>query len=178
MKMYTFLITLICIGACKTSDINGISKEKDVIPIVQNDKKYCPDDGNCTVALHKNSSLLLKKDTIDAYYPSIENGESIVVVFTFSKKGPDGIADGAYSETIHFEVNKNVESLNIKGDKLKEVNLLFGKHCFCRGEAGYYTVNEGNLIIQQSKDELTIDLSFTVHEVSHRIIRIKEVVKM
>ncbi|MEW7290402.1 hypothetical protein ABW637_07565 [Aquimarina sp. 2304DJ70-9] len=176
--MYTFFIVLICISACKTS--NAVDSSEKISENVDNQKiqKYCPNDGDCSIKLHKNSSLILKKDTTDALYPVIEEGGHTVVVFEFSRKGAEGTADGDYSETIHFEIKEITENLTVEGEKLAEVNMLFGKQCFCRGEAGFYKVNDGNLILQKSNNEITIDLLINLTEVSHRITRVKEKIKL
>lgn len=178
MKVYTFLSALILVCACKTQNTVDSSKEIAVVSEPQNKKVYCPEGGNCTVKLHKNSSLVLKKDTTDRYYPVIEKGEGIVVEFKFLIKGPEGTADGDYSETIHFEINKDTETLSLRSEALEQVDLLFGKHCFCRGEAGYYKVKNGNLTLQKSKDEINIDISLSIPEVSHKIFNIKEKIRL
>ncbi len=178
MKRYAFLSALILVCACKTQNTVDSSKEIAVVSEPQNNEGYCPEGGNCTVKLHKNSSLVLKKDTADSYYPVIEKGDGIVVEFKFLIKGPEGTADGDYSETIHFEINKATEILNIKGEALEQVQLLFGKHCFCRGEAGYYRVKDGNLTLQKLKDNINVDISFNIPDVSHKIFNIKEKIKL
>ncbi|GAA4275880.1 hypothetical protein GCM10022259_06040 [Aquimarina mytili] len=161
------------IHACKTTSSPGSAIISDIQNI-----DLCPEAGKCDVRIHKNSSLTLKKDITDSYYPVIETGNNIIIVFEFSKKGPEGTADGDYSETIHFEVNENVESLHIKNEQLSQVNMLFGKQCFCRGEAGYYKVKRGNLIFRKSENEITIDLSFQLDKVTHRVTKIKEKIKL
>ncbi len=171
MKACAIFITLALIGACKTS--NTVSSSENAVEVSKN-QEYCPENGNCSIKIHKNSSILLKKDTTGAYYPVIEQGEHMVVEFTFLEKGTEGTVDGDYSETVHFEINTATEILHLENQKLAQVKLLFGKHCFCRGEAGYYKVDKGNLILQKSKEEIVIDLSFVIDEVSHKIIRVKE----
>ncbi|WP_074410365.1 MULTISPECIES: hypothetical protein [Aquimarina] len=178
MKVYTFLSALMLVWACKTQNTVDSSKEIAVVSIPHNNKEYCPEGGNCTIKLHKKSSLVLKKDTTGRYYPVIEKGEGIVVEFKFLIKGPEGTADGDYSETIHFEINKDAETLRLKGEALKQVDLLFGKHCFCRGEAGYYKVKDGSLTLQKSKDEINIDISLSIPEVSHKTFNIKEKIRL
>lgn len=178
MKTYILLSYLILSGACKTCAIpNSLS----IVPVtskIEKNEEYCPETGECSIKLHKNASILLKQDTVNTYYPIIEKGEKIVVVFEFLIKGPEGTVDGDYSETIHFEIDKDIKTLNISGEQLKQANLIFGKHCFCRGEAGYYKIEEGNLNIDGSKNTIDIDLSFKLNDVSHKINRIKEIIKI
>ncbi len=178
MNRYTFFISLMLVTVCKTSNAVGFLEKATGISEIKNHEEYCPEDGDCSLKIYKNSSIVLKKDTTDMYYPVIEKGNNIVVEYTFFIKGPEGTSDGDYSETIHFEIKETTKSLHIEDDTLVQVNLLFGKHCFCRGEAGYYKVNDGNLILKKSHDKLIIDLSFSLDEVSQKVTRIKEVIAL
>jgi len=116
--------------------------------------------------------------TIGQYYPVIEKGDKMIVEFSFLEKGPDGTVDGDYSETIQFEVSNTIDKFTIADKDLEQVNLLYGKQCFCRGEAGYYKIDQGNLTVEKSEDQIVFDLSFIVKETSHKVVRIKETVSL
>lgn len=178
MKIYILLSSLILSVACKTSTVINSSDTIAITSEIEKNNDNCPKDGECSIKLHQDAFILLKQDTPDTYYPTIEKGEKIVVVFEFLIKGPEDTADGDYSETIHFEIDKDAKNLAISGEKLKQVNLIFGKHCFCRGEAGYYKIKEGNLSVHRLKDNISIDLSFKLNDVSHKINQIKKVIKI
>lgn len=174
MKKIIFLATLLIAGACKTSNGLDTSKSTTSTQNTQNQEDYCPEKGSCSVKLLKNSSMMVKEDTIGKYYPVIEKGDKMIVQFSFVEKGPDGTVDGDYSETIQFELSDTVDKLTIADKELEQVNLLYGKQCFCRGQAGYYKIQQGNLTVEKSKDQIVFELSFTVKETSHKIVRIKE----
>ncbi len=176
MKPYFLLAIALIINSCKASSLGSAPITVSNTSESSNTQNLCPEDGVCSIKTHKNSKLTLKVDTTDRYYPVIEQGDHIVVEFTFKKKGPNGTADGDYSETIHFQISEINEDLQIKNEELNQVHLLFGKHCFCKGEAGYYKVNSGILKLSRVKDEITIDLEFMLNEVSHKIINVTETI--
>src|SRR5690606_35065738 len=138
----------------------------------------CPDEGTCTVVVHKNKKLAIKQDGIGSTYPEITDGENMVVEYTYLKKGPEGTADGNYSETIHFEIPAATTTLTKENASLQDVKLLYGKHCFCRGEAGYYTISNGKLLVEKSTQGIKFDLKFKVEKTSQVVTHISEVVKL
>ena len=87
------------------------------------------------VTVSDNSSMIIKEDATGHLYPVIVSGDHIVIEYKYEEKGEEGTIDGDYSETLHFEISKNTKELCLKDDQLTRVKLLFGKHCFCRGEA-------------------------------------------
>ncbi|WP_103864460.1 hypothetical protein [Aquimarina sp. I32.4] len=177
MKTHLYIYILILISGCKSSDlINTFTDTKDTSQYLSN-KAYCPKEGDCTISIHKNTIIHIKNDTAGKYYPVLEKGDYSVIEFTFLIKGPEGTADGDYSETIHFEIDKTTKRLTLKNKELEQVKLLFGKHCFCRGEAGYYKIKEGNLLLLQTNDKITIDLSFKIPEVTHKLMRVQKEIK-
>src|SRR5690606_29856738 len=138
----------------------------------------CPDEGTCTVVVHKNKKLAIKQDGIGSTYPEITDGENMVVEFTYLKKGPEGTADGDYSETIHFEIPANTENFTKVNTALSDVELLYGKHCFCKGEAGYYPITEGTLLLEKNEVGIVFNLNFKVNKTSQVISHISEMVKL
>lgn len=178
MKALYFLIPFFFINACKTQTGNVISSDNKAMEQVKNNENECPDGGTCTVEVHKNKTLVLKEDGIGALYPEMENGNNMVVQYTYSKEGPDGTVDGNYSETIHFEIPASATNVNKEGAALSEVKLLYGKHCFCRGEAGYYRVNTGTLLLEKSNGIITFDLKFKIDKTSQVVSHISETVKL
>ncbi len=177
MKAFIFLIPIFFVNACKTQTGTVISSENNTME--QSEKVVgCPEDGTCNVMVHKNKQLVIKEDGTGAIYPEMVAGENIVVVYTYSKKGPEGTADGDYSETIHFEIPTATTTLQKENASLGNVNLLYGKHCFCKGEAGYYPVKNGKLSVKKSDTTLGFDLSFKVEKTSQVVSQVSETVKL
>lgn len=178
MKALYFLIPLFMVNACKTQTGPVISSENKNMEQVDKHNTDCPEAGSCSVVLHKNKTLEIKEDGTGAMYPEINDGENIVVEYTYSKKGPEGTADGNYSETIHFEIPANTSSLRKENTALSEVKMLYGKHCFCKGEAGYYPLTDGNLVVNRNNETITFNLQFNVGKTSQVVSHIVETVKL
>lgn len=178
MKTFLFLIPLLMINACKTQTGSVISSENTTMEQRNDNKTNCPEEGTCSVVVHKNKTLTVMDDGTGELYPHLEDGNNTVIEYTYLKEGPENTADGNYSESIHFEIPAGIENLNKKDSALSEVKLLYGKHCFCRGEAGYYPINDGKLTLEKSADGMIFDLKFTVGKTSQVISHIRETVKI
>ncbi len=179
MKKNLFLIVILfSLNACKTTkdnqEVSDVKSTEDSSVIMEN----CPENGECTLKVMKNSSLTIKEDTIGQWYPVIEKGEGMVIEFTFLKKGPEGTVDGDYSETLHFIIPNNTKQLNLKDTSLQDVDLLFGKHCFCKGDAGYYKVKKGDLHILKTSKELTIDITYIIDETTQETKQLTQTIKL
>ncbi len=177
MKAFYFLIPLLMANACKTNTGATISSENTSMEQVENKSSGCPEVGNCSVVLHKNKTLIIKEDGIGSTYPEIVDGNNIVVAYTYMKKGPEGTADGDYSETIHFEIPTTTNNLSKENAGLADVNLLFGRHCFCR-DGGYFPVTSGKLLVEKTNQAIMFDLTFKTDKTTQVISQIKETVKL
>ena len=175
MKLITLLSLLLVINSCDTKKAVVSEKEKEMIVLVEG---ITYNEKEISVNSSSNSTLTIKEDTIGELYPVIESGENIVIDFTYEKKAPEGIADGDYSETLHFEIPKNTTVLNLNDASLNDVKLLFGKHCFCRGEAGYYKVKKGNMKIVKTGNEIFFDITFSVDGTSTKLERVAKYIKL
>jgi len=154
--------------------INLVSK-KDVIII---EKNTMNNESKVSVIIFNNSSLTIKEDSTGQLYPVKESGNNIVVEIKYQEDGEFGTVDGDYSETLHFEISKNTKELYLKDDQLTGVKLLFGKHCFCRGEAGYYSVNKGKFKVVKSDKEIYFDIDFSIEEPYSKLIRVSKYLKL
>lgn len=164
--------------ACKTQTGKVISSENTTIEQMENSPSDCPEEGICSVVVHKNKSLSIKDDGTGALYPQLLDGTNTVIEYTYLKKGPEGTVDGDYSETIHFEIPAGTDSFSKENASLTDVNLLYGKHCYCKGEAGYYPITDGKLLVNKNKLGTVIDLKFKVHKTSQVITHISEMVRL
>ncbi|MFT4802125.1 MAG: hypothetical protein ACI93N_001901 [Flavobacteriaceae bacterium] len=175
MKSIALLSVLFLFSSCGNNKIIVSNKDKEVIVLAGGiDEK----EGDVSVNVSINSTLNLKDDTIGAIYPVIESGDNLVIVFKYEEKAPEGIADGNYSETLHFEIPNNTTILNLADDELNNVKLLFGKHCFCKGDAGYYKVKKGKMKIVKTESDIYFDISFNVDETSTKLIRVAKYIKL
>lgn len=177
MKAFYFLIPLFMINACKTQTGTVTSSENTTMEKIEKNSSGCPDDGTCSVLVHKNKKLIVKDDGTGAYYPDLEDGNTTVIEYTYHKPGPEGTADADYSETIHFEIPADVKNLRKENASLSDVNLLYGRHCFCR-DGGYFPVTNGNLLVEKTADGIIFDLKFDTGKSNQVISHIREMVKL
>ena len=124
----------------------------------------CPKDGTCTAELIRNKSMTVKQDEFGSTYYTLEESDSkSVVKYTYTRTVKGDVQDANYREEIVFETSSQLnENLNISGEALQNKNLLFGRFCFCRGQTGYYKINDGNLTITNGR---VINLDFKADKV-------------
>lgn len=135
----------------------------------------CPEDGVCTFEVFNNKTLHVQTDGIGALYPELLDGKKTVIKFEYKRHEIPNTADGGYSEIIYAEIDSNIKEATFKNETLSTAKVLFGRLCFCRGETGYFYVNEGELKITTSSDGMkTYKLDFKVHEVPQIITSIEE----
>ena len=178
MKAILFLMPLIILNACKPGQNDVIIGKTNKMEQTINKLTGCPEDGTCSVEVYKNKKLTMIDDGTGALYPELIEGDAVVVEYTYFKPGPEGTVDGNYSETIHFELPQGAANLKKENAALSDVKLVYGKHCFCRGEAGYYSINEGKLLVDKTEEGIAFDLTFNVGKTSQVVTRISEMVKL
>lgn len=178
MKAHYLLILLLFAGACKTQNTTATTDENTMIEQNTKQDTACPEDGVCEVKIHKNALLQIKEDGTGALYPVLGSGDRLVVEYTYTRKGPEGTMDGDYSETIYFEIPTSTKTLNKEDASLNDVKLLYGKQCYCKGEAGFYSVDIGTLSLEKKGDIIIFDLQFHVGKTTQVISQLTQEVKM
>jgi hypothetical protein len=147
--------------------------ENSVPTITSNTESLCPENGECTTKILKNKSLRIKIDELNQLYYQIEdNANTSVVHFEFSKKADEGLQDGNYREEIIFEINNADSKLELEDILLRPTKMIYGRHCYCKGQAGYFSVLKGKLSLQKNKEKIAFNLNFTVTEVPQIIKKI------
>ena len=146
-----FCLALSC-ATQKSTDKKGSSQANQI---------HCPEDGNCTLEVMLNKSLSIKSDGIGALYPHIADGDKMVLKFEYTRDQIPDTVDGHYQEIIYLEHDPTISSLQLKDQQLSKVKATFGRLCFCRGQTGYYPINDGQLTIRKVSDLLwRINFSF------------------
>ncbi|MFD2822578.1 hypothetical protein ACFS5M_02790 [Lacinutrix iliipiscaria] len=134
----------------------------------------CPDDGVCSLNVLPNQSFSIEKDGIGVLYPKIKEGQTVLLKFEYKRNEIPNTVDGNYSEIIYLELDPN--NLEFENDDVKNIKALFGRLCFCRGQTGYYIINQGELSIMKiSKNQYRIKMNFKVDEVPQVVTTIDEV---
>ena len=138
----------------------------------------CPQDGACTVEMLKNKSLEIKTDDLGGiYYEIVAATETSVVLYHYNRKVEKGLQDGQYREDIVFEINNSDSLISLSGSDLQKTKMLFGRHCYCKGQAGYFKVTQGQLTLEQKKNAVSFHLDFTITQVPQIIKSIKATTK-
>lgn len=177
MKIFYFLIPLFMVNACKTQSGTVTSSEKTIMQQKEIKDSGCPSDGTCTVKVYKNKSLEIRKDeSMRTIYPEIVDGSNIVVEYTYFRSGPEGTADGNYSETIQFELPAGTKDLTKQNAALADVKMLFGKSGFRNLE--YHPVTDGKLSVQRTGNTISFSLDFKIEQTSQVVSHINEKVRV
>ena len=137
----------------------------------------CPEDGDCSFEVLKNSTLNLAYDSTGKLYPEITEGAKIVVKYHYKRKTIENVMDSSYSEYVYFEFDPNDRQIILKDKDLQKVKMIFGRICYCKGSMGYFPIREGNLFLFNSDGNLHVRTSFKMNKVPQIIDEINENIK-
>ena len=155
--LYVFYL-IICLVSCKTKSELTSTITTEVANMV------CPEDGTCSFEVLKNKTLLIKTDNLGSIYPEMIDGNHSVLKFEYKKHGNANYADSGYREEVFIELDTNnleVETTDLKGRK-----LFFARWCYCKGQTGYYKINQGKLLVTKIDNiNFQLHLSFKIEEV-------------
>lgn len=164
MKKLFIIPTTILFSFCCTN--KEIMKKEEENKVVTKTESPCPSDGVCTTEILKNKSLVIKTDEFGSTYTQIIDSETTsVIVYQYNRIVKGDLQDAGYREEIIFEINNNDTELNLTNKELQQTKMLFGRFCFCRGQTGYYKVEEGKLNLKKTNDTITLNLDFTITKV-------------
>ncbi|WP_298341347.1 hypothetical protein [uncultured Algibacter sp.] len=158
MRFFCLLYVAICLLACKAKkDANAVIAEHETL-------FECPENGACSFEIFENKSLQIITDEIQGTYPKIENGAHLVLKFEYKKVGNSNYEDSGYREEIFIELDKN--NLEFETEDLQSQKLFFARWCYCKGQTGYYKINQGKLMITKIDDKnFQLQLNFKTEEV-------------
>lgn len=120
----------------------------------------CPIDGTCTFEVLKDKSLNILKTDLEETYAEITDGQSHVLKFEYKRNEIANTVDGQYIEQIFIELNPNNLEVELKDSEFKKAKVMYARFCYCKGQTGYYSVSQGNLLIKKFEDnryQLTLD---------------------
>src|SRR5690606_27182563 len=67
--------------------------------------------------------------------------EKVLVEYSFDRNKAEGNhADDFYKEELFMEIPVEAFKKQYKDAELDQVKLVYGKHCYCKGEAGYFKI--------------------------------------
>lgn len=129
-------------------------------------ESVCPDNGKCSIQIISNKTLDVKVDEFGSLYYSMNDDNSkSVIVYEYNRNVKEGLQDGQHKEEIIFEINNSDTEINLTDFALQNTKMLFGRHCFCRGQGGNFKVDQGILHLVNKKGIITINLDFKVTKV-------------
>ena len=138
----------------------------------------CPENGTCTIQIQKNKSMNVKTDEFGSvYYTLDDNAAKSVIIYEYKRNVEEGVQDGQHREEIVFEINNSETAFSLKDENLQNTKMLFGRHCFCRGQAGYFKVTEGNLNIENKNGIINVDLEFKIIKTPQLYTTVKATIK-
>ena len=153
------------------------SKKKSDMLIDLSDN--CPKNDKCTIVLHKNKSLNIKIDETGAkYFQLLDNEITSVIEYTYQKKVDETLQDANYTEDVIFEIPNDAKNINLVDKELQSTKMIFGRHCYCKGQAGYFNVMTGKLKLTKDSNQIYINLEFEVNEVPQEITSISKIIKL
>ncbi|WP_442787148.1 hypothetical protein [Flavobacterium suncheonense] len=167
-------LSLLSIALCFSCHTQKIAMAKTSEPLKSNIESVCPEDGACTLELQKNKSIAVKTDITGKLYCDLEDHSGTSVIhYVYTRNTDPELQDGQHREEIIFEIDNTVSELDLNNWNLSQTKMIFGRHCFCRGQAGYFVVKQGKLRLQHTKEALRFVLDFTVTEVPQTLTQVK-----
>lgn len=167
MKKTLFLLVIVgTFLSCKCKTTALENEQKHTVKILED----CPTKAKCTQDIFKDSGLVLSKDdTGKPFYSIVAQLGSTVYQYQMSENKDEQYMDGGYREEIIFEVPTDLKDGIVSGKQILSTKALFGVFCYCKGKAGYYTINEGS--ITKTGKEITIEIPNLVEGQKSRVIK-------
>jgi len=165
-----FIIFLVSLLASCSANKDQTAENKVVLPPPHIN---CPEGGNCTFELLKNSRLDLKKDDIGKLYPEVTEGDKMVVKFHYKKDEVKDVMDAGLSEYVYLEFDPADQQIILKDKELQKVKMVYGRICHCT-DNGYYQVQKGELFLFNKNGTVQIRSTFKVNKIRQVISQIDE----
>ncbi|HKJ07140.1 MAG TPA: hypothetical protein VJ970_06725 [Flavobacteriaceae bacterium] len=173
MKLFYYLLLSFTLVSCKPTAFCNLQSDFTTI------SRECPTDGDCTLELLPNKKLTFITDKYGMKYPEITEGKKTVLIYTYNRIYKEKRPDGYYTEKVFAELEPNTTELNLKDEDLKEVKLHFARLCFCKGETGYYAVNQGRFNFKLLKnDSLNVSAKFKVKKIPQVISSFNQTISL
>lgn len=121
----------------------------------------CPEEGTCRVNIFEKKAIAWHTDEIGQnYYRLIDDPSKTVYQYEYVVAGPEGTADGELREEIVFELSSQTQDYTLENEALSAINLIYGRHCFCRGQAGTIAIDNGTFEVIHTKNQRNIRIQF------------------
>lgn len=141
-KILALLIIISAVSSCKCKQNTLQNTSKTTTTVM----KECLADAKCIQEIHTDSALSIEKeDSGRPFYKIQPQPKTTVYRYEMSQNQDQQYVDGGYREEIIFELPSDFKSGTISGKEIPKTNALFGVFCYCKGKAGYYTINDATI---------------------------------
>lgn len=147
------IIGLLSLASCQS--------QKDFNPTSVSLISECPKQVDCTIQILTGKSMLIQNDGNATTYTLQDATGTNVIIYKHNKIVKGDLQDAGYREEIVFEIDQKNGSLKLTDANLQTTKMLFGRFCFCKGQTGYYPVEQGTLSIGND----IADLNFIISQV-------------
>ena len=147
------VVTVSCSTTKGVESTNWLGKKVTMISVA-------PENGKVTATREFEKGLNL--NGFKELYPQTHfDPEKVLVEYSFDRNKTEGnYADDFYKEELFLESPAQKFKKQYKDDELEQVKLVYGKHCYCKGEAGYFKITEGTLKVDHSEKQTKVKLTF------------------
>jgi len=154
MALFAVLAVIVSCSPTKgVESTNWLGKKVTVI-------SDAPENGKVTAIREFEKGLILNR--YNELYPQTHfDPEKVLLEYSYTrKKAEENYADDFYKEEIFLEIPAQKFKKQYKDAELEQVKLVYGKHCYCKGEAGYFKITEGTLKVNHSEKQTKVKLTF------------------
>lgn len=122
----------------------------------------CLENRICTAERKENTKLNIHTEP-SVYTTQDSHADTDVIVYEYSRKTDNNQAlkDNFYREEIQMEIPRTDFKKVYKDKDLSKVKLVYGKRCYCKGEAGMYLIEKGTLEVKNTEKHTIVKLQFT-----------------
>src|SRR5690606_4828586 len=156
-KMIALLAIAVVTVSCSTTkgveSTNWLGKKVTMISVA-------PENGKVTATREFEKGLNL--NGFNELYPQTHvDPEKVLDEYSHDRIKTEGnYADDFYKEELFLDIPAQKFKKQYKVAELDQVKLVYGKHCYCKGEAGYFKITEGTLKVDHSEKQTKVKLTF------------------
>lgn len=150
MKKIVIAIVVLLTISCKTK-MNETNLKTSTF--------QCPEDGVFKLITHKGKSLDVKMDNFNQLYYQLSDNEKVTTyIYEYQKKTDTIYPDSYHTESLVFELENTIKTLDLKDENLKKIKLLKSRLKFERSEnIGNHTVEKGTFTLKNKQVNITVD---------------------
>jgi hypothetical protein len=168
MRYIVFILALVLV-ACKSKDVTSVLGKPKKLSFTAD----ILDMKNATVTLWKNTKIDTLLTNASGFYPLKYDASTDVIRYVYAINMDQAAYDGGYSEELLFEIPHQDATFTLTDSALQQTKMLFGRHCHCRGQNGFFSVVKGTLRFVKKDKQLSFSLNFKVNKVPQKVNKIE-----